>query len=63
MIKFMILFLTTVIALIAGNELAMGWGDYNWTPLDKVLSSAAVEDKPILLLFWRSWCHVCKLVH
>jgi protein-disulfide reductase (glutathione) len=38
-----------------------GWGSQiEWVKLDDAKKRAAVENKPIMLLVWKSWCGSCK---
>lgn len=47
--------------LASAGGLARGWGDsYSWTPYADAFAAAQAQDKPILLVIWKTWCGACK---
>ena len=45
------------------EDLERGWGNqYTWYNFNESLRRAQIEDKPIMLIYWKSWCGVCKLL-
>lgn len=42
-------------------SLANGWGDqYNWNPFSDAYTVAEQQDKPVMLIIWKTWCGACK---
>lgn len=45
------------------NDIVRGWGEqYTWHTFNESLRRSQIEDKPIMLIYWKSWCNVCKVL-
>jgi protein-disulfide reductase (glutathione) len=50
-----------LVAVSASVDLARGWGSsIAWRSLPEGLVQAQAEEKPLMLLVWKTWCGACK---
>jgi thiol-disulfide isomerase/thioredoxin len=48
-------------AVSEGNELSRGWGDeIEWRIFQEGLEESQSRNKPMMVLFHKSWCGACK---